>query len=108
MLDRLNEVLELVYTDRRGRAAVPRTSDHGADDLSTLEVPAGTWAVFPKQVSASACPEALQHMWRDAYAEWFPAHPTYRAVPGPEILRVEESADGTDTDAELWIPVEQV
>jgi AraC family transcriptional regulator len=49
-------------------------------------------------------PEALQLLWRDAYAEWFPANP-WRTRPGPDLLRVEIHDDGT-ADGDLWLPVE--
>lgn len=73
------------------------------EDLDALDVPAGTWAVFE---SSGEFPLALQYMWRDVYVEWFPSNP-YRSVPGPEILRTTVSPDGTEADAELWIPVER-
>lgn len=31
----------------------------------------------------------------------------YRSRPGPGILRTQLSQDGTQADAELWIPVER-
>ncbi|MEU6609935.1 AraC family transcriptional regulator [Streptomyces shenzhenensis] len=73
------------------------------EGATALLVPGGTWAVFT--VSGPA-PEAIQHLWRDVFTEWFPANP-YRSRPGPEILRTRLSADGTEADAELWLPVER-
>ncbi|OKI10084.1 AraC family transcriptional regulator [Streptomyces sp. CB02923] len=73
-------------------------------DLDTLAVPAGTWAVFE---NSGPFPEALQFLWRDVFTEWFPSNP-YQSRPGPEILRTRISDDGTQADAELWIPVERV
>lgn len=73
------------------------------DDFDVLAVAAGTWVVFE---CAGAFPEAAQYLWRDAYADWFPSNP-YRTRPGPELLRVELSDDGTG-EAELWLPVEPV
>ncbi|MFG2178811.1 effector binding domain-containing protein [Streptomyces abikoensis] len=70
-------------------------------DLDVLAVPAGTWAVFE---NSGPFPQALQHLWRDVFTQWFPSNP-YESRPGPEILRVHPSADGTHADAELWIPV---
>lgn len=72
------------------------------DDLDSLAVPAGMWAVFE---SSGEFPRALQHLWRDVFTLWFPANP-YRSRPGPEILRTHLSDDGTRADAQLWIPVE--
>ncbi|MFI1582065.1 GyrI-like domain-containing protein [Embleya sp. NPDC020630] len=83
---------------------VPDSAD-GPDDpdaLDTLAVPAGTWAVFE---NSGPYPQALQYLWRDIFTQWFPSNP-YRSRPGPEILRVRPTADGTRADASLWIPVE--
>ncbi|MCX5203424.1 GyrI-like domain-containing protein [Streptomyces sp. NBC_00237] len=73
------------------------------EDLDSLEVPAGTWAVFE---SSGAFPQALQYLWRDVFTAWFPSNP-YRSRPGPEILRTRLNADATQAEAELWIPVER-
>ncbi|MEU1399006.1 AraC family transcriptional regulator [Micromonospora zamorensis] len=73
------------------------------EDLDALPVQAGTWAVF---TTSGAFPQAVQHLWRDVFTQWFPSNP-YRSRPGPEISRVRVSADGTEADAELWIPVER-
>ncbi|MEV4971252.1 AraC family transcriptional regulator [Streptomyces scopuliridis] len=73
------------------------------EGMETLTVPAGTWAVFE---SSGEFPRALQYLWRDVYTQWFPSNP-YRSVPGPELLRTRVSEDGTQADAELWIPVER-
>ncbi|MEU3936123.1 AraC family transcriptional regulator [Streptomyces sp. NPDC029044] len=68
-----------------------------------LPVPAGTWAVF---TTSGPVPRAVQELWRDVFTEWFPSNP-YRTRPGPEILRTRLSPDGTEADAELWLPVER-
>ncbi|MFF8833147.1 helix-turn-helix domain-containing protein [Streptomyces sp. NPDC015131] len=78
----------------------------GADtpaDLEELPVDAGLWAVFD---SSGPFPHTLQYLWRDVFTQWFPSNP-YRSRPGPEILRTRLSPDGTEADAELWIPVER-
>ncbi|MEV6107401.1 AraC family transcriptional regulator [Streptomyces sp. NPDC051940] len=79
------------------------TSAPAPAGMATLPVPAGTWAVF---TASGPAPQAIQYLWRDVYAEWFPSNP-YRGRPGPEILRTRLSADGTHADAELWLPVER-
>ncbi|SCG49562.1 AraC family transcriptional regulator [Micromonospora coxensis] len=79
----------------------------GADvpeGLDQVTVPAGTWAVFE---TTGEFPAAVQHLWRDVFTQWFPAN-AYRSRPGPEISRTRISADGTQADAELWIPVERI
>lgn len=79
------------------------TSAPAPEGTTALPVAAGTWAVF---TTSGPVPEALQHLWRDVYAQWFPSNP-YRGRPGPEILRTRLSPDGTRADAELWLPVER-
>ncbi|MFC0864031.1 helix-turn-helix domain-containing protein [Sphaerimonospora cavernae] len=79
----------------------------GADvpeDLDALAVPAGAWVVFE---SSGAFPQALQYLWRDAFTQWFPSNPSYRSRPGPEISSVVVSQDGSQADAELWLPIER-
>ncbi|WP_445517721.1 AraC family transcriptional regulator [Streptomyces sp. NEAU-174] len=73
------------------------------EDLDTLTVPAGAWAVFQ---NSGPFPQALQYLWRDVFTQWFPSNP-YQSRPGPEILRTRLSQDGARADAELWIPVER-
>ncbi|MGY3336965.1 AraC family transcriptional regulator [Streptomyces filamentosus] len=77
--------------------------DRAPEPYETLDVPAGTWAVFENE---GPYPQALQHLWRDVFTEWFPSNP-YESRPGPEILSVRPSADWTTAAAELWIPVER-
>jgi AraC family transcriptional regulator len=72
------------------------------DDLDSLSVPATTWAVFEV---AGPFPEALQRLWADTAAVWFPSNP-YRAVDGPERLRMDLADDHATATCELWIPVE--
>lgn len=79
------------------------TSASAPEGMTTLTVPAGTWAVF---TTSGPAPEAIQALWRDVFTEWFPSNP-YRNRPGPEILRTRMSADGSEADAELWLPVER-
>ncbi|MFF1291740.1 MULTISPECIES: effector binding domain-containing protein [unclassified Streptomyces] len=73
------------------------------DDMEALAVPAGTWAVFE---NSGPFPQALQHLWRDVFTQWFPSNP-YRSRPGPELLRTRLTPDAAQADAELWIPVER-
>lgn len=79
------------------------TSAGAPEDLDVLTVPAGTWAVFE---NTGPYPQALQHLWRDVFTQWFPSNP-YASRPGPEILRTRPSADWTESDTQLWIPVER-
>ncbi|MEV7339373.1 AraC family transcriptional regulator [Streptomyces sp. NPDC093544] len=73
------------------------------DDMDALTVSAGSWAVFE---SSGPFPRTLQYLWRDVFTQWFPSNP-YQSRQGPEILRTRLSQDGTQADAELWIPVER-
>jgi AraC family transcriptional regulator len=79
------------------------TSASAPEGMATLPVPAGTWAVF---AASGPVPETIQTLWRDVFTEWFPSNP-YRSRPGPELLRTRMSADGSEADAELWLPVER-
>ncbi|GGP69919.1 AraC family transcriptional regulator [Saccharothrix coeruleofusca] len=72
-------------------------------DLDTLDVPAGTWAVFE---DSGPSPQSVQHLWRDVYTQWFPSNP-YRSRPGPQLLSTRLSEDGAEADSELWVPVER-
>jgi AraC family transcriptional regulator len=80
--------------------AAPEATPEGT---TTLTVPPGTWAVF---TTSGPAPQAIQELWRDVFTEWFPSNP-YRSRPGPEILRTHLSADGSEAEAELWLPVER-
>lgn len=79
------------------------TSQAAPEGTTVLAVPAGTWAVF---TASGPAPQAIQELWRDVFTQWFPSNP-YRSRPGPEILRTRLSPDGTEADAELWLPVER-
>lgn len=72
------------------------------DDLSQLEVPALTWAVFE---SVGPFPDTLQDIWGRIYAEWFPSS-NYEQTEGPEILWNEHKDITSPTfRSEIWIPV---
>ena len=79
------------------------TGADAPEDMASLPVAAGAWAVFE---SSGEFPQALQYLWRDVFTQWFPSNP-YESRPGPEISKVRVSADGKSADAELWIPVRQ-
>jgi AraC family transcriptional regulator len=78
------------------------TSRPVPDDLDHLAVPAATWAVF--EVSGPFH-DALQRLWADTAAVWFPSNP-YRAVHAPELLKIRVSEDQAPADCQLWIMVE--
>ncbi|MER7952457.1 AraC family transcriptional regulator [Streptomyces sp. NPDC096079] len=79
-------------------------TEAGAEELDALDVPGGTWAVFDNH---GPYPTALQELWRDVFTQWFPSNP-YVSRPGPELLRTQPVEIGSDTDSQLWIPVERV
>jgi AraC family transcriptional regulator len=86
-----------------GVAVTDATSVPG--DLDTIEVPAGTWAVFRTE---GDYPAALQSVWAATATEWFPSNP-WRLRPGPSIVAVLDRADDFSTaTCELWLPVERV
>jgi len=72
------------------------------ENLSRLEVPASTWAVFE---SVGPFPETLQNIWGRIYAEWFPTS-DFEQFAGPEILWNEQKDVTSPTfRSEIWIPV---
>jgi AraC family transcriptional regulator len=74
------------------------------DDLDTIEVPAGEWAVFRAE---GAYPAVLQTVWAATATDWFPSNP-WRLRPGPSMVAILERADDFSTAAcELWLPVER-
>jgi AraC family transcriptional regulator len=80
---------------------VATTREH-PDNLTRLDVPASTWAVFE---SVGPFPETLQHIWGRVYSEWFPSS-GYELVEGPEILWNENKDVSSPTfRSEIWIPV---
>jgi AraC family transcriptional regulator len=75
-----------------------------AGDLVTIEVPAGTWAVFHTE---GEYPAALQEVWAATATDWFPSNP-WRLRPGPSIVAVLDRDDDFSTaTCELWLPVER-
>ena len=73
------------------------------EGLDSLEVPAGTWAVFRTE---GPYPAALQEAWAATATEWFPSQP-WRLRPGPEIVAMLDfDAVGQTATSELWLPVE--
>jgi AraC family transcriptional regulator len=73
------------------------------EGLDSLEVPAGTWAVFRTE---GPYPAALQEAWAATATEWFPSQP-WRLRPGPEIVAMLDfDAAAQTATSELWLPVE--
>ena len=73
------------------------------EGLDSLEVPAGTWAVFRTE---GPYPAALQQAWAATATEWFPSQP-WRLRPGPEIVAMLDfDAAAQTATSELWLPVE--
>jgi AraC family transcriptional regulator len=74
------------------------------DDLDTIEVPAGRWAVFRTE---GEYPAALQATWAATATDWFPSNP-WRLRPGPSIVAILDRADDFSTaTCELWLPIER-
>jgi len=73
-------------------------------DLDTIEVPAGSWAVFR---ASGAYPTVLQEAWAATATDWFPSQP-WRLREGPSIVAVlDRSEDFHTATCELWLPVER-
>jgi AraC family transcriptional regulator len=74
------------------------------DDLESIAVPAGNWAVFTTE---GPHPQALQETWAATAAEWFPSN-TWRLRPSPSIVAVLEHDEAfTSAKCELWLPVQR-
>jgi AraC family transcriptional regulator len=74
------------------------------EDLDTMDVPEGTWAVFR---SEGPHPDTLQATWAATATDWFPSNP-WRLRPGPSIVSVlDRSPDFSTATCELWLPVER-
>ena len=74
------------------------------EDLDTIDVAAGTWAVFR---TAGPYPAALQSTWAATAADWFPSNP-WRLRPGPSVVAIlDRAADFSTATTELWLPVER-
>jgi AraC family transcriptional regulator len=74
------------------------------DDLYTIEVPAGRWALFRTE---GEYPAVLQAAWAATATDWFPSNP-WRLRPGPSIVAILDRADDFSTaTCELWLPVER-
>lgn len=72
------------------------------DNLTQLEVPASTWAVFE---AVGPFPDTLQDVWGRIYSEWFPSS-NYEQIEGPEILWNEDKDVTTPSfKSEIWIPI---
>jgi AraC family transcriptional regulator len=80
------------------------TNKECPEDLTKLEVPALTWAVFE---AVGPFPDTLQNVWGRIYSEWFPSS-NYELAIGPEILWNEHKDVSSLTfKSEIWVPVSQ-
>ncbi|GBG57739.1 putative HTH-type transcriptional regulator YdeE [Sporomusaceae bacterium FL31] len=78
------------------------TTNDCPPNLTALEVPALTWAVF---LAVGPFPNTLQDIWGRIYSEWFP-YSNYEQAEGPEILWNEHKDVTSPTfKSEIWIPV---
>ena len=80
------------------------TTLEASQELSTLPVESGEWAIFE---AVGEFPAVLQSVWGRIYSEWFPSS-EYELREGPEILW-NEGPDTTKPDfkSEIWIPVKK-
>ena len=78
------------------------TTKECPENLSRLEIPPSTWAVFE---AVGPFPDTLQNVWGRIYSEWFPLS-NYESAEGPEILWNEQMDVASPTfRSEIWIPV---
>lgn len=78
------------------------TDDNISENLEKIEVPAGTWAVFPND---GPFPSTLQQTMARIYAEWLPSS-SYELIPAPSFSFTKMDQDKKDhAYSEIWIPV---
>lgn len=78
------------------------TTKECTDNLTQLEVPASTWAVFE---AVGPFPDTLQNVWGRIYSEWFPSS-NYEQAEGPEILwNKDKDVTSPTFKSEIWIPI---
>ncbi len=69
-----------------------------------LDIPAGTWAVFP---CIGPMPDSIQNLWKRIYSEWLPTS-GYEIVPGYDIeMYTEGNVDSANYKSEIWLPVKK-
>ena len=72
------------------------------EGLESVEIPKSTWAVFE---SIGPMPEAIQHVWKKIYEEFFPSS-GYRHAGTPDFESYpEDGSHRKDYRAEVWIPI---
>ena len=79
-------------------AEMPEGVDTG--ELEVVQIPAATWAVFE---SVGPMPDAIQHVWKRIFSEWFPATgeaPQLEVYPAGDIR-------SDDYRCQVWVPVRQ-
>ncbi|MBN2534511.1 MAG: AraC family transcriptional regulator [Spirochaetales bacterium] len=72
--------------------------------METITIPARTWAIFE---SVGPMPDAIQHVWKRIFSEWFPSS-NYEHARSPELeLYPGGDCNSPDYYCEVWIPVVQ-
>ena len=67
-----------------------------------LDIPAGTWAVFP---CVGPMPDSIQNLWKQIYSQWLPTS-GYEIVPGYDIEHYSAGdVASPDYKSEIWLPV---
>ncbi|WP_050183939.1 AraC family transcriptional regulator [Domibacillus robiginosus] len=74
-----------------------------SEEFETIGIPAAKWVVFEVH---GPMPNAMQQMWKQIYAEWFPSNSYKQAQGIPEFERYpEEDPYQDDSYSEIWIPI---
>jgi AraC family transcriptional regulator len=74
-----------------------------SDEWERVDVPAKTWAVFPKEIVPET--DSVISVWKRIYPEWFP-NSGYEQDEGPLQERIHETDRGT-LIVEAWVPVKK-
>jgi AraC family transcriptional regulator len=74
-----------------------------SDEWERVDVPAKTWAVFPKEIVPET--DSVISVWQRIYPEWFP-NSGYEQDEGSLQERIRETDRGT-LIVEAWVPVKK-
>lgn len=100
LMEDVNSTNEFIYAI----AVIANVSEAEAnlEQMEYWEIPATTWAIFE---SIGPMPHAIQTVFHQIYAEWFPAS-DYEHAPAPELeVYPEGDTASADYRCEVWIPV---
>lgn len=91
-----------MYNDGFDYWIAASTSKKCPPDLTEMEIPAATWAIFEV---TGAMPNAIQDVWGRIFSEWFPSSGYEHAKTAELEVYLDGDTDSPDYKSEIWIPV---